>query len=230
MADWILYGSGPSANKWPVPPNVKVACTNASRLLVHRPDLYGIFEINAGMKLHGAANAMARLGTEVYTRPGVKNMFDMVNAIPVGYTFGPEDLHDLHRDVEWGESPVPDYGQRRSWISSGVLLLWIIADVYRPERIYVAGLDGYPLLPTAERDYAAGLPNLGYKHLDLEGYRRRLEMNKRMAEGIQRISNHPRYSSTEFVWLDKPSHYQPEWNVRIAEQSDFSRLYPGYTQ
>jgi hypothetical protein len=227
---FILYASGPSAAYWPRPTGIRTACVNASHQLVDRPNVYAVGEIQAGAKLQGTLRRMVTVGTKVYVRPGVKNIFDLEGTISVGKDFGPQDLRDLHDDVEWGESPVPDYGQRRSWISTGVLLLWILADVYRPKRIYVAGMDGYPDEATAHKDYASGLPNLGYEDLDVDGLRRRQEMNLRMAEGIKRISSHPDYQGTEFIWLSKPNLCMDGWNARLVNADDIRSLYPGYNK
>lgn len=225
--DWFLLGSGPSSARWPAPNNCKVACVNSSRLLVDRPDAYGVFEISAGIKLHGLARSMARLGTDVYVRPNIQRQFDLDNCIPVGDTFGKPELHDLHLDVAWAqENGDPEYGQTRAWISSGVLMLWILAHTHKAQRVYVAGIDGYPTTPSQGKDYAASLPDLAHPLLDsVDPVRRRAEMNKRASEGIRRISQ--AYPETEVIWLEKPLHWDDSWNARVASVEDLERAYWG---
>lgn len=158
----------------------------------------------------------------------------------VDRNFGPSCLRDLHEDVEWGsQSPwgkwpdsLPDYGQRRSWISSGVLMLWLVAEVYRPKVIAVCGLDGYPT--DSRPDYAPGLPDLATTKAPwdtdpAEAVYRRGQMNERMALGIERITNH--YRDVQFVWLQRANHHRLGWRVEVAGESvPVAGLYRGAVQ
>lgn len=260
---WLVVGSGPSSVRWPTPRHPdgspwRVATCNSARKLHQKPDLFGCFEINAGQKLQSQLKPEGRLATSghpqvVALRPFVAKMLDLsaTNGIMVvDQNFGPEELRDLHEDVEWGsQSPwgalpegVPDYGQRRCWISSGVLMLWLVAELYRPKVIAVAGLDGYPKTPDRIDqngkprfpDYPGLLPDLATTRTPwdtntLEAAYRREQMNVRMALGIERLTNH--YRDTEFVWLEPANHRTSGWRTTLASESGtLARLYQGYLQ
>ena len=227
---WMMVGAGPSAGRWSVPDDIRVGTCNASHMIVSHPTVYGVFELTAGAKLGRTIKRMLSDGEPVvYLRPRSRDrsgLSDTSRAVIIDTNWGPRSLVDLHQDVQWADEDegVPEYGQHIAWISSGVLMLWIIADIYRPDTIYVTGLDGYPIRMDDKYDYAQGLPNLAPPGLDIMGTERRWQMNKRMAEGIERITQF--YTGTEFVWIEKPAHYRESWRARIANADDLCRLYP----
>lgn len=226
---WMMLGSGPSAGRWPIPENIPLASVNAAHNL-RRPNVFGCFEYHAARNLRHVLPEMARdPKMRVFMRDysaSAANLSTEDGIIVVSKQWGPNELVDLHEDVEWGYTEPPDHGQRRSWISSGVLTLWILAHMAKPSRIYCLGLDGYPNRADDQLDYADSLPSLGFDGLDVEGKRRRREMNKRMSEGIARITSY--YTDTEFIWLEEPNHLREDWNIRIANDQDLRDLYEGY--
>lgn len=256
---WLVCGSGPSASRWPVPEHPdgrpwRVATCNAASRLHPSPDLFGAFELNAGMKCQTAIGRAGQASLSGHpqlscVRPLVASMLGLSagrGIMVVDHNFGPPELRDLHEDVEWGSRSrwgkwpdnLPDYGQRRSWISSGVLMLWLVAEVYRPAVIAVAGLDGYPTdrLSNHRRhpDYAANLPDLATTKAPWdtdpeEAVHRREQMNDRMALGIERITNH--YRDIRFIWLQRANHHRPGWRVEVAGESvPVGGLYRGFVQ
>lgn len=240
---WIVYGSGPSAARWPIPKHAdgtpfRVATCNSSRTLCRYSDLFGVYEYNAGVKLKPSAptpNCISPAGFPqvIAVRPFVASVCDLSGKhgiMVVDHQFGPPELRHLHQDVVWGEPVVPDYGQRRAWISAGVLNLWIVAEVYRPLLIVVAGLDGYPLIKGSAPDYSKGLTDLSAKGMDadpVEAATRRRNMNERMGLGIEQITRYYTDRGVRFVWLQRPHHYSPSWQVSLADDQTLHEVYPG---
>lgn len=231
LPDWQLIGSGPSAARWPRSPRAKAACVNGSAALVDEPDAYGIFELQAAQHYRGEITRARKRSTRLFMRPraitrsGQEPHRDKI--IIIDNSFGPPELRDLHNDVQWkAEDPeVPEHGQSVAWITSGVLMLWAIAELERPEKIFISGLDLYPT-HTKEQDYAPTLTKIHKLDDQVEWQERRRQLNKRAAEGIERISLH--YGDTDFIYLEEPNcPIQALGRCRIAEAEDLRRLYMG---
>jgi hypothetical protein len=139
--------------------------------------------------------------------------------------WGPESLRHLHDDVVWcAVQPEQDFGQARAWIGSGVLMLWILAETDRPDRVYISGLDTYPE-HTKDEDYAEGIDKINDLDTLPEWRERRKQMNKRALQGLREITKH--YRDTDFVFLEEPSFSLEGMNARVASADDLRRLYRG---
>lgn len=226
----ILIGSGPSAGKFPrqsFKNNLHIACVNDSWKLAPRvPDFYLVAEIPAATVYQGIAATVLGNGGKVFMRPAALQQLTInhCGAIQtIDKHFGPPELHELHK-----ARPLPraSTGPRPNapWISSGVLMLWVLAELYAPRRIFVAGLDGYPAAQEVpqepvkvqgdtkiEGEYAKGVRALESRPFRTPVWTE--AMNKLMAAGIKAITNH--YTQTEFVWLSRPNHYRESWRVSI---------------
>lgn len=218
---WLILGSGPSRATTPVSDEVHVATCNAG-FTCPNVKAYGVFEIGAAKAYRQAIKIHRRLpSTMVFVRPDVRDILalDDCSGRPVyavGKNWGPECLRELHEDVQFApeEPGVPEFGQHVVWISSGVLMLWIIAEWYKPKQIFVAGLDGYPPMHEGS-EYSPGIKRIEGAPVRTQAWCE--AMNKRMADAIERITNH--YTGTDFYWLAKPRHWRDSWRVKLAEVS-----------
>lgn len=214
---WLI-GSGPSAHEVRPPDNVRVACVNGSANLYEGatgrlPDYYCVGEIEGVRRFYRRMNRYARAGVEVFTRPAAWKAFPSggpLNGGPlhphirvIPYDFGPPELHILHRNRPLSGS------DHTPWMSTGVVMLWYLAEVERPQHLVVAGLDGYPV---DGDEYA---PGAGESLPRTPQWRE--AMNARMAGAIKSITNY--YTGTEFVWLQRPRHWRKGWRVTIRGES-----------
>lgn len=206
-------GTGPSRSQFPLPDKDRalVATCNAGWTLP-RIDAYGVFEVKAAAEYYKRMRSIGNGGAAVFTRPRIQRKHDTMRLFSIGHDFGPAELRDLHEDVQWAEEDgTPEWGQHIAWISSGVLMMWIVAELYKPRNLYIVGLDGYK----------PGDPN------PVSGYERTPEwtghMNDRMAHGIERITQH--YTDTNFILLNDPIHRLPSWRVTDATQDDLDSLF-----
>jgi hypothetical protein len=186
--------------------------------------LYG--EIEAALHHAGAIHSYAAIGVAVWARPTAKAALldklpspvirDGVRTVPLD--FGPAKLRHLHSDT-----PMPG-GERQPWISSGLLLLWVLAEVYKPRRIVVCGAaDGYPVDPTATPrndarqgtahnlpgEYAPGITPLPSRPLRSSTWA--AAMNRVMQRAAGEITRH--YTATEFHWRRRPAIWADDWRA-----------------
>lgn len=228
---WLI-GSGPSARNANPPRHVGLACVNGSYELVDRvPSFYLVAEIPAGYVYLEKILQLRNAGCSVFVRPAVVRamkdggLYLPDDVIVVGNDFGPEHLRGLHKNKPL---PIHDgYRPTAPWISSGVLMLWVLAELCKPRRIVVCGLDGYQVDPRLESkpagqsiqgaevipgEYAEGVTPLASRPLRTPQWVE--QMNARMAGAIKSVTNH--YTSTEFVWLKRPHHWRESWRVKIG--------------
>lgn len=188
-----LIGAGPSAMQPPV--GATVAAVN-DKYKTFPPDYYLVGEIEAAKRLEPVIRTLLDRGTTAYMRPNAA--IDDPRVQLIGKNFGPRRLQHLHHDVgvpHAGVQPgLPRPRCPNAWISSGVLMLWVLAEIHKPERVVVSGLDGYP-------------PENAYLKA----------MNERMSYAIGLITNH--YTDTEFVWLIEPRHRSPDWRAKISQKT-----------
>jgi len=235
LPDWQLVCSGPSASRWPISPRAKVATVNgAIGLLEDRePDAYGVFEANAGKSYRPIIKKARRSATQLYLKPASLCMSGQIehrkSINMIDRHWGPKELLYLHRDVQWkAEDPaVPEFGQSVAWITSGVLMAWVLAEVYQPERIYLSGLDLYPE-DSKDEDYATGITKVFDLDTQSDWRERRRQLNKRALEGLRAVTNH--YRGTDFIWLEEPNFPLSDIGARIADPEDLRRLYIGAEQ
>lgn len=217
-----LIGSGPSANQRTKSPR----CTVNSSFLLRRyrlPSVHVVGEIEGALAHPGDIARMLRYGVEVWMRPtaldalrGVLDDPALAYVKTAGFMFGPPELRDLHNDVE-----LPTC-ERNAWIGSGVLALWILLEHYKPRRIVVSGLDGYPVdadaqaAPDARQgykeipgEYAEGLVGLPSRPARTATWCQ--AMNDRAAEGIERLTSW--YTGTKVHFPVKPRHWRKGWNA-----------------
>lgn len=238
-----LVGSGPSAQGVKIPPGAKVACVNGSYACIEQlPDYYMVGELKAAEAYAGFVTQLIDEGRTVYMRPGaVQRYFEQPGATkvaknylnqrvvrPIDFSFGPDKLHYLHWD---SELPRGSRGRPRApWMSSGVLMLWVLCEKYKPDRIVMVGFDGYPVdanqpslgggvdRPAGdieiEGEYAAAVKALPSRPVRCESWT--IEMNLRMAGGIDAISN--QYPDTEIHFPTRPHHWQPTWRATYGEK------------
>lgn len=204
-----LVGSGPSAKHYRTwsdyEPNVDVvAVVNGAIEHEPNPDFYGVFEISGG---HRYADHMRRVGDgkgTVFTRPAVSQDLnrgrERCSCITVPNEWG-GPLQHLNKDRYYK-------GGYETWMSSGVLLMWVLTHLYKPHRITVLGLDGY--VPGA--DYSTDQELTKAQTYD-ELWRRR--MNEHMSYVIGMLTRH--YKETEFIWPIKPNHFDPKWRVKLLD-------------
>lgn len=233
--DWLLLGTGPSRDSYMLPANPRVRLAsvnngcNAGRTKLPL-SAYGVFELTGASLLKDRISwYRSQPGCTVYLRPWIADSrgydYDDPKVVRIPNDFGPASLKHLHKETRFmpEEDPtVPEYGQRVAWMSSGVLMLWLVAHYHKPERLYILGLDGYPPEPSAD-DYAVGMGCL-FPGIDEFAPLRRKTMNARMADAIHKVTNHPDYSKTEFILLNQPRHDTSDWNVRMATPEDFAHL------
>lgn len=216
---WIVLGSGPSRAQTPIGKDMHVATCNAG-FTCPGIKAYGVFEMGAAKAYRQAIKIHRRMAdTLVFVRPAVRDILALDDCagrrvVVIGRNWGPEALRDLHNDVPIEpETPgVPEFGQHVAWMSSGVLMLWIIAEWYKPRQIFVAGLDGYPPMHEGS-EYSPGIQRVPGAPVRTPKWC--AAMNTRMAEAIERITNH--YTGTDFYWMAKPRHWRDSWRVKIAE-------------
>lgn len=228
MTVWQLVCTGPSAGRWPISPSAKVATVNAGCQVLgkRKPDAYGLFELTAAKTYRDKAKSAIRSGAKMYMKPravsrsGQTSNADKITLID--HQFGPESLRHLHQDVQWKpEGGDPEFGQTCAWITSGVLMLWILLEE-KPETIFISGLDGYPE-HAKDEDYSLGLvPAIDLDKGD-DWKRRRQEINKRALQGLRELSHH--YTDTDIVFLEEPNHDLSGVKARIATPEDLRRLY-----
>jgi len=218
-----LIGSGPSAR-----PAFPACCVNASWGLLPAtaaPGVHVFGEMEAAMANPAAVMRSVHFGSGVWMRPTAKDALRAKVNSPlfaeiyeVDLDFGPACLRHLHDDVS-----LPT-GERNVWISSGVLALWVLAHVYKPGRVVISGLDGYPADPAAPvgddarqgnvtigGEYAAQIPALPSRPARSAAWC--AAMNDRMAEGIDAITNH--YTQTQFEFVRKPRHWRNTWRAAV---------------
>lgn len=224
MIDTIhLIGSGPSAA------GVKLrgpwCAVNASWLLRAPavPAFHVLGEIEGALAHPAQVVKHCCLSTGVWMRPTALDALRGVLDDPAlayvrrcGFMFGPPELRDLHNDVE-----LPTQ-ERSVWIGSGVLALWILLEHYKPRRIVVSGLDGYPVDHNARPEpdgrqgympipgeYADGLVGLPSRPARTATWCQ--AMNDRAAEGIERLTNW--YTGTKVHFPVKPNHWRRGWKA-----------------
>lgn len=229
MTVWQLVCTGPSAGRWPISSNAKVATVNAGYQILgtRKPDAYGLFELTAAKTYRENAKRAIRSGAKMFMRPravsrsGQGDKADRI--ILVDGQFGPESLRHLHQDVQWKpEGGDPEFGQTCAWITSGVLMLWILLETEKPEAVFVTGLDGYPE-HAKDEDYSLGLiPAIDLDKGD-DWKRRRAEINKRALQGLRELSHY--YTSTDIIFLEEPNHDLTGVRARIATPDDLRLLY-----
>lgn len=231
MARYTLVGSGPSASKslrdkkaW----MRDLAVVNGAIKLYQQEDvdLYFVCE-NLAVRMYwdylvGFHPYSIYMKMENYIST-FANIFDgqQNRVIPpvnvIGEHFGPPELRDLLPDRTYPEG-------RETWISSGVMALWVLASYSTTREIVVYGLDGFehaddydPKLKDAildrykentipaEREHPNVIKDDRWKH----------RMNAHMSEAIERITNY--YKNVKFIWYNKPRHYNDKWNVEIMK-------------
>lgn len=211
-ASWLLLGSGPSAYRCgdDRARGLPVACVNGSlgALRAHLPgrdpDAYGVFENAAALAYKSALEEYAAKG-RAYMRPYNAGLINLERqAVLIDENFGPPELRDLHlsRVV-----PGPRYNPE-TWISSGVLMLWVLLEREKPSDLWVAGQSGYPV---GEPEYHPSVAPLDTRPERTPEWC--AQMNAHMSEAVGRLSRH--YTGTRIHWLNKPLHYSPDWNVDI---------------
>lgn len=233
--EWHLLCSGPSAQGVRIPRGCRVACVNGSTsLTTRRPSAYLVSEIPAAGAYKRRIAELLQQDTRVYMRPAahaeLKRLcprLDTSNVRLIDNWWGPELLQPLHR-----ARPLPRvlYGPRPNapWLSSGVLMLWILLELHRPTRITVHGMDGYVVDPgldpqadvkvqgagRIDGEYAGAVKPLPSRPARCELWVN--SMNELMAAGIGQLSNY--YLGTEIVFPRKPRHYSADWRVTLESQ------------
>lgn len=218
-----LIGSGPSAAGTRL--RYPICSVNASWLLGPRwlPTIHVLGEIEGALAHPGAVVKHCANGVDVWMRPTALDALRGVLDDPAlayvklaDFMFGPPELRDLHNDVELTTC------ERNAWIGSGVLALWIILEHYRPRRVVVSGLDGYPVdaaavpAPDARQgyktipgEYAEGLTGLPSRPARTATWC--AAMNDRAAEGIERLTDW--YRGTKVHFPVKPGHWRRTWRA-----------------
>lgn len=208
MSAWLLLGSGPGAERATQLPHMPVACVNGSigtlKALTGRdPDAYGVFENAAAYAYKSALEEYAAKGC-AYMRPYNAGLINLERqAVLIDEHFGPPELCYLHLSrVVPGPRYNPD-----TWISSGVLMLWVLLELRKPAVLYVSGLHGYPVgeFEYHETAIVANRPERTPEWC--------AQMNEHMSDGVEALSNW--YTETRIVWLGKPLHWRPTWRVEI---------------
>lgn len=210
----LVLGTGPSAVLARDYKVDLVATVNAGLDLCPNPDWYGVFENDAAVHHAEDMADMSIHGATVFSRPQAALRADAelrrrdhpvqeTGAIRIGLDFGPLSLRRLHIDTD-------HQGMGSTWMSSGVLMLWLAAHLLRPRKI-IAALDGYP--PPGEQVYAEGVsppPPSSDNHLRPAAWYE--AMNDTMARAIGMITRF--YSRTEFYLVRKPRHARKDWAVK----------------
>ena len=229
MKEILLVGSGPSARDVRVPAGAKVACVNDSWKLVDRvPDYYLVAEIPAATVYQGIAATVLANGGRVFMRPAALQQLTInhCGAIEtIGMDFGPPELRELHRARPL---PATSRGPRPNapWITSGILMMWVLAELERPARLSMVGLDGYPAakeIPNErvktqgageiDGEYAPGITPLASRPFRTPEWTQ--ATNELCAAGMKAVSRH--YTQTEFVLLSRPHYYRESMRVIVKE-------------
>ncbi|MCG3184701.1 MAG: hypothetical protein ICCCNLDF_02829 [Planctomycetes bacterium] len=240
MKECWLICSGPSAAGVKIPRDAKVACVNGSVALLRKadypPDFYLVGECAAAEAYADTITTLLGQGTQVFMRPGALERFLEISnaskvqpcrntARPVDFQFGPAALHHLHHDVTL---PRTAYGRPRSpWITSGVLMLWVLLEKYDFTRIVALGMDGYPHDPkqTAQEDadqgpkrlrgeYAAGVQPLASRPARTRTWAQ--AQNDYTGEAVDQLSKF--YRGTEILLPRKPLWWRPGMRVTIGRK------------
>lgn len=222
--NWLLLGSGPSSLLPPIP-GWGLAVINARAKLKDFPvasiDLWSCFEIVAARELRGIAGTPKK----TLTRPWIRDQWGADRSDPryvaLPKFWGNPDLAYLQDEVRFApERAGPEHGQTLAWMNSGCLTLQYLAEVEKPEIILVAGLDGYPLQGDC---YAGGLTPMVE---DIDDHPdRRPAMNAMACMAIEKITNHPSYAGTRFIWASRPNTWSDLWRAEVASPSLLRELY-----
>lgn len=208
MSSILLVGPGPTgglyhtmAGTWRGMP---VATVNGGIDLVPDPDYYAVVEHPA---IHQYKEHIERLQqnrkTTIFTSQSSAETFQKLSAYPNGMIMmphycGKNELTDIMRD-----RPYPQEEGGETWMSVGVFMLWCLAHVVRPRRICVLGLDGYQYNNRYDLNIKHRPPRKPQVFYE--------RMNQHMSDAISIITNW--YTRTQFIWLEKPVHYQESWAV-----------------
>lgn len=215
MSTILLVCSGPGAQlirTAGVSPECKVACVNDSyrivdAILERDPDFYGVFENKAAHAYRSPLEEFASKGC-AYMRPHNAELINLeAQAHLIDHKFGPVDLHYLHLD----RMVLKDPAAPETWISSGVLMAWVLLEREKPTYLYVAGADGYDL---AGLDYAPQVTSL-------DPYRSPewiTQMNQHMGDGWEALSK--KYTKSRITFLGKPNHWRDAYRARYADRMD----------
>ena len=137
--EWIVGGTAPDAlEHWDTVENGErlFATVNAGiNVYPKSPDIYAIFELEAISRFGDDARQLLRAGTDVWTRD-----------IRQGGVH--PEAHTIRQDIDMASATDKDItryikGQNRCLIISGVTLIQVIIEKYRPKAIHLTGFSGY---------------------------------------------------------------------------------------
>lgn len=240
---WLI-GSGPSAQGVNPPENAHTACVNGSKVLLgpRHPDYYLVGERPAAREYAWQIKDLLDAGkTTVYLRPHARTeVIDLIGhryysqTIPVHNTLGKPGLLDLHSDRHVPHKhTAPGPRPRATWITSGVLMLWVLLEWHDFDRVVITGIDGYPTAPdelipkekefrpvhdwqqgdvVVPGEYAPDVRPMASRPLRMHKWAE--QQNEHVREAVGRLSR--AYTDTELVFPNKPLVWHEDWNVKLG--------------